>query len=97
MTPYKSKFSENNEEIERLKREIQSQKEEQARLDQEIKKIKQDSIENLKFLLPRVKTEEEESNIRELISEMEKEETNVEDVNRRLDIMFQKIIDNWGK
>lgn len=97
MTPYKSKFSENNEEIERLKREIQSQKEEQARLDQEIKKVRQDSIETLKSLLFKVKTEEEESNIRELISEMEKEEMDIEDVNRRIDIMFQKIIDNWGK
>ena len=48
MIPYKSKFQENDEEIERLKREIKAQKDEQLRLEKETEKIRQDSIKTLK-------------------------------------------------
>ena len=97
MTPYKSKFQENDEEIERLKREIQAQKEEQSRLEKETRQIRQDSIKTLKYILTKVKTEEEKANVLELINEMEKEEADSQEIDRRIDLMMKKIIDNWGK
>jgi type II restriction/modification system DNA methylase subunit YeeA len=96
MIPYKSKFQENDEEIERLKREIKAQKDEQLRLEKETEKIRQDSIKTLKYILSKVKTEEEEANVLELINEMEKKESSSEEINKRIDIMIKKIIDNWG-
>ena len=95
MNPYKSKFQENDEEIRRLKQEIKAQKEEQARLDKESREASLALIEQLRQLLPKMKSEESGSEIMELINGLEKNSIDSHSLGKRIDSLIWKALKDF--